>query len=631
VARSSHLSRREGGRYYLQIRLKSFTSGSPSRLVRLSLETSDYAQARHRLADRMRWLLPLQTSGSSTQRYNHILEQLDAWNAQAPVLDRKKLSSRITFEHVVRGLIDDLGGLKNDGPFNAIWMTFCQENLAAQKRIDTQDRVDAYERGREDAIRALAAGRTLPQPAAFPARCSFDPTRPDKGIILQGLGNGRDTARTIEEVEETRDTALLGRAQVTPIAALEQSTSKKNDDAMVLSEFFTEFLEERRLRHDDDRAASEFGPIIEFAIALLGDKHPRAYTRDEFKHLNRAMTQIPTTKGIPASVGRSLIERYRYRKANPDKPLDLVTGATLKKNYANGLERFFQSLHNDGLMTLRPTFGLVTPGNRSSLPRDSFDDSEILDLLRLPLFTGCHSRPRCWTSGQVLVQGSLYWQYLILLMTGMRPSEVAPLRVRDIGVMDEFAYFDLRPFNARHGRVELSQMRTLKTGNAARLVPINPLLIELGLLDHRDEMVKAGCDRLLPDCEPYRKPDGRERWSQEISKSWQYVKNELNVVSRKDVTLYSTRHTMAQWIDELNISERTRRRVLGHADGSQAATNYGSKGLLSLDEFKAVSGISNPLLDKVRAILLHPKQAADRGELTLIRPLAPALRRSKDA
>jgi integrase len=263
------------------------------------------------------------------------------------------------------------------------------------------------------------------------------------------------------------------------------------------------------------------------------------------------------------------------------------------------------------------------------LPRDSFEDGEILDLLRLPLFTGCHSRSRCWTKGKVLVQGSLYWQYLILLMTGMRPGEVAPLRTSDIGIVDAFAYFDLRPFNARQGRVELSQMRTLKTGNAARLVPINPLLIELGLLEHRDAMVKAGSDRLLPDCEPYYKPGGQARWSQEITKSWQYVKNRLNVVGRQDVTLYSTRHTMAQWIDALNLPERTRRRMLGHADGSQAATNYGSKGLLTLDEFKVVSGISNALLDQVREILLPPKHAADRGELTLVRPTSPPPRKAK--
>lgn len=59
MARSSHHSRREGGRYDLQIRLRSLTPRSPNRFVRFSLGTSDYAAARHLLADRMAWLLPL--------------------------------------------------------------------------------------------------------------------------------------------------------------------------------------------------------------------------------------------------------------------------------------------------------------------------------------------------------------------------------------------------------------------------------------------------------------------------------------------------------------------------------------------------------------------------------------------
>lgn len=59
---------------------------------------------------------------------------LAAFNAQAAVIDRSKLASRLTFEHVVRGLIDEMGGLKEDGPFNADWMTFCQENLYADRR-----------------------------------------------------------------------------------------------------------------------------------------------------------------------------------------------------------------------------------------------------------------------------------------------------------------------------------------------------------------------------------------------------------------------------------------------------------------------------------------------------------------
>jgi hypothetical protein len=159
VARSSHLSRRNGGRYYLQIRLKSFSGRSPSRLVRFSLDTCDYAHARLSVAERMSWLIPLQASRSAQQRYHHISAQLNAFNAQGAVTHREKLAARCNFEHVVRGLIDEMGGLKDDGAFNAAWMSFCQENLLAEKRIAKDDRLDAYERGRADALKTLGIPR----------------------------------------------------------------------------------------------------------------------------------------------------------------------------------------------------------------------------------------------------------------------------------------------------------------------------------------------------------------------------------------------------------------------------------------------------------------------------------------
>jgi integrase len=154
-------------------------------------------------------------------------------------------------------------------------------------------------------------------------------------------------------------------------------------------------------------------------------------------------------------------------------------------------------------------------------------------------------------------------------------------------------------------------------------------LIELGLLDHRDEMARSGSDRLLPDCQPYRLPDGRLRWSQQITKSWQYVKTNLKIVQRADVTLYSTRHTMADMIDQLALSARTRDRVLGHANSTTAAGTYGRNGLLSTEELKKFSGITNPLIDGMRDILLPPKQAADAGRLKLIRPTAPMSRKDR--
>jgi len=40
----------------------------------------------------------------------------------------------------------------------------------------------------------------------------------------------------------------------------------------------------------------------------------------------------------------------------------------------------------------------------ASMPRDSFEDEELLSLLRLPLFTGCRNRVHIWKPGNYFIQ-----------------------------------------------------------------------------------------------------------------------------------------------------------------------------------------------------------------------------------
>jgi hypothetical protein len=47
----------------------------------------------------------------------------------------------------------------------------------------------------------------------------------------------------------------------------------------------------------------------------------------------------------------------------------------------------------------RPTFECIDPENLAPLPRDAFDDEELLTLLKQPLFTGCKNRMHVWQPG----------------------------------------------------------------------------------------------------------------------------------------------------------------------------------------------------------------------------------------
>jgi len=241
-------------------------------------------------------------------------------------------------------------------------------------------------------------------------------------------------------------------------------------------------------------------------------------------------------------------------------------------------------------------YGVRSSSKVQTVPRDAFEDKELLELLRLPLFTGCAGPHRIWTPGRYFVQNHLYWAYLILILTGMRPGEVGQIKCVDIQTDGEYYYFDLRPFDARKGRVAIEDLRNLKTNSSGRVVPIHPLLIELGLLDRLLYLMNAGDeDRLFPEWKEFARGDGTTRWSQPITKSWQYVKKILKIV-RADLTLYATRHLMADWLDNSTVAKRTRDRILGHV--TDVPGGYGRKGSINANQMAAISALEPEIVKR---------------------------------
>jgi integrase len=372
-----------------------------------------------------------------------------------------------------------------------------------------------------------------------------------------------------------------------------------------------------RKRQRTTKGRSEAEPVVQFAVEFLGDPVFNNVTPDDWKRLDEALTDIPKTKEIPREQAKTLFGRFKYAEQHGWSELTRITEKTIKAKYWGGLYKFVDwAIAEKIYRGPRPQFKCIDPENMASLPRDAFEDAELLELLRLPLFTGCRNRSHVWKPGNYFVQSAIYWGFLICIFTGMRPGEVGQLECSQIRTDGTFYYFDLRDFNARDGRVALKDFRHVKTNAAGRVVPIHPILIELGLLDRMQEMLSQGEERLFPEWEEYIRKDGTARWSQPLSKSWQYVKKVLKI-ERADVSLYSTRHFFADLLDNDAIAQRTRDRILGHA--GDVSRRYGRKGILDPAVAALIDGLEPPVIKAAREVLLSAKAAADRGELIVLK------------
>ncbi|MDT3684040.1 MAG: hypothetical protein RO009_03225 [Pseudorhodoplanes sp.] len=594
MARAPYLTRRDGGRYYLQIRLGKVAADLYGRaLLRASLRTSNYAEARRRLVDSLGWACELIDAPDLETLGTVLHSRLVAYSGRGAPVTERELAERVAFENQVRSFIvrsqeRGYSFCQRFHSFASNWVDFVNQNKTSEECLIRAGQRREYERGRADAGEAIGHGWTH-SPLMHQMRST-------------------DGVSVAPHLSELRPINGKQEAMPGPLPA---------ESALRLSQVAKLFYEDKYKLNDDDRARGEYEPLISFVIKLLGDPELSSMTPSDFQKIDDALPEIPNRKGLPTGDRVTLMSRFKFAKANGWDKLERMTVTTIK-SYHIALRAFFGwAIDNGYFHGPKPTFKKISPENLTALPRDAFEDDELLALVNLPLFTGCRGTSRMWTKGGYFLQNHIYWGFLILILTGMRAGEVGQLRCADVVTDGEFFFFDLRPFDARAGRVALKDQRKFKTQSSARVVPIHPLLIDLGLLDRVWELQKNKIDRLFPQWQPYKKPTGELRWGQPMTKSWQYVKGLLEI-TRKDLTLYGTRHLMADLLDNEAVAQRTRNRILGHV--GSVPDGYGRKGMLSPEQSAAIAALEPPVIKKMREVLLNAKTKADCGQLTVLKP-----------
>ncbi|MDE1932838.1 site-specific integrase [Bradyrhizobium sp.] len=548
--------------------------------------------------------------------------RLQAYVGRGAPSDERLLAERCAVEHEIRRYLtrSQERGFAYQMRFPRMpgaWLDFVDQNKAAEGEIARLNMRRSYETGRKDATEVKEGLVLSPIPlAAVPSQAqTFDPI-----VMIDRLVQDAVARRMAELVPA--NVAPLAPAIAPPEAAVSKEPAKPEMHPASASDRMSVLLQEflkpaGRKRQHKTKGRGEAEAIVQFAIDFLDNPRMNELTEEKWKLLDEALPDIPNRDNIPRKSAKTLFQRYKYAETHGWSDLVRVTTTTIKSRYWGGLNKFVdwavEGKHYHGP---RYTFECIDPENLAPLPRDAFDDEELLRLLKLPLFTGCKNRLHVWQPGGYFVQSHIYWGFLICILTGMRPGEVGQLKCADIRTDNQFFYFDLRPFDARGGRVALQDLRNLKTNAAGRVIPIHPLLIELGLLERMQDLMDKGEERLFPEWDVYVRKDGTERWSQPLSKSWQYLKKLLKL-SRADLTLYSTRHLMADWLDSDGIAQRTRDRILGHA--SDVRGRYGRKGVLDPQIAAKIEALEPPVIKQMRVLLLAAKNRADAGELTVVK------------
>ena len=209
---------------------------------------------------------------------------------------------------------------------------------------------------------------------------------------------------------------------------------------------------------------------------------------------------------------RRLLETLRWVPSNPTKrypKLSIVQAAEMAKRkkltttlnpatinaYLNRLSSVLNFAMNEGLIDRNPTRGLkVADPVRARDKRLPFSPQQLQRIFNAPLYRGCLNDEAGYaTPGPNRPRRGRFWVPLIGLFSGMRLNEICQLDVADVQEVDGVWCFHIRLDPAGE------HDKRLKTGASERLIPIHPMLLDIGILAYASERRSEGGLKFFPE------------------------------------------------------------------------------------------------------------------------------------
>ncbi len=247
-------------------------------------------------------------------------------------------------------------------------------------------------------------------------------------------------------------------------------------------------------------------------------------------------------------------------------------------------------------LSSNPTDGVAHPQRGVKLERVPYSDNDMRTLFGGPVHTGMASPWQRMVPGDVVVGNADYWLQLFGPLSGARLEEVGQALVTDIKASDGIAFLAVSTADER-GRV----VKRLKSGHAARELPLHPRILELGFLDYVAAVRAAGHIRLFPDLLVNRRKDGSPMFTRDFSsKRYARYRAKLGIDDPRK-PYHSFRHWVKAMMKRLGVEYSKQDAVLGHAPPSNAGSGYARGETLSLrTKLEIISALSFPGLSEVR-------------------------------
>ncbi|MFI7835726.1 tyrosine-type recombinase/integrase [Pseudomonas asiatica] len=305
---------------------------------------------------------------------------------------------------------------------------------------------------------------------------------------------------------------------------------------------------------------------VERALAdlfeLMGDMPAVAFDAQQARLLKERLSRCPQYFGLrPEFKGKTL--RQVVESGSVYKTITAVT----VNNRLRKLTAFLSWCRTNGYVAENPLVGMKVMTGSAKEARLSFDRSDLATILNHEALLK-EARKHPWR----------YWLPLMGRVTGARLEELCQLRVDDF--TEHQGIQCIRIDDSREGQ-------NLKNASSRRVLPLHPVLLDLGLLQYVGSVKATGADRVFPELEAVRGKLGHAP-----SKWFGRYKTKLGITDTRK-TFHSFRHTLIDDLRDAGVQDSLIKRIAGHEDGAVTFSIYGSRSPLKA------------MFDALRQIAVH--------------------------
>lgn len=369
-----------------------------------------------------------------------------------------------------------------------------------------------------------------------------------------------------EEVAEAVPAASAVAGQVTDLAAVRLS---KRSTVEPLDKLFDRYLRECKAHIKPSDRQGLIATVRQFTD-VAGRKDVRDYSIEDMAKFKRALPSYPRDAGKRYA---GLTFNQAVAAGARDKHPCLASNTIRSK--LSALSAFGKWLESNVTGVYAKSFSTTIPQRDKAERMEPFTADEVVKILNAHAFTGCASRKNYTKPGTYKVRGWQFWLPLIAAFTGARLNEITQLRTIDLREDRGIWVFD---FTAQ------GEGQRLKTASSARIVPVHPQLVDLGLVRFKEEVELRGGSELfdlIPKKDGSRSP-AASRWFVKFLKSIG-IKEDSGPGGGDRGGMHRWRHTATDALRRADVTQYDIAAALGHTiDIARMTSGYGREMDMSL-------------------------------------------------